>query len=153
MTYALVENGSVVETFADLPVSWKNVSGLNRLAGDAAALAELGWYEVTYPEVDYDPDTQMKVVTGYVVDSESVTAVESVVQLPDRSEVVMAEIRSFRDAYLRETDWTQLADTLSKMSAEKIVEWQDYRQSLRDMPQTYASATKLSDVVWPTRPQ
>jgi hypothetical protein len=71
----------------------------------------------------------------------------------EQAEVVAAEIRSFRDMYLGDTDWTQLADVQSRMTAEKNAEWQDYRQALRDMPQTYAATARFSDVVWPTKPQ
>ena len=154
MTYALVENGSVVETFADLPISWKNVSGLNRLAGDAESLAALGWYEVAVPEVSYDPATQILVNNGYWFNGSGVTETLVATGIPaEQADVVAAEIRSFRDMYLRDTDWTQLADVQSRMTTEKNAEWQEYRQALRDMPQTYAAAVKFSDVVWPTKPQ
>ena len=59
----------------------------------------------------------------------------------------MRLLREERDARLLETDWTQNRDvTLSNDS-----NWQTYRQSLRDIPQTYR-VEGYSAVVWPTIP-
>jgi hypothetical protein len=54
-----------------------------------------------------------------------------------------ASIRGERDALLKSTDWWGVSDRT--MSAEETA----YRQSLRDLPQTFAN---LEDVVWPTKP-
>ena len=54
-----------------------------------------------------------------------------------------AGIRGERDALLKSTDWWGVSDRT--MSAEETA----YRQSLRDLPQTFASP---ADVVWPTKP-
>jgi hypothetical protein len=47
------------------------------------------------------------------------------------------------DALLKSTDWWGVSDRT--MSAEETA----YRQSLRDLPQTFANP---EDVVWPTKP-
>jgi hypothetical protein len=60
------------------------------------------------------------------------------------TEAAWAVIRSQRDKLLTNTDWTQLQD-----SPVDQVTWAAYRQSLRDLPQTY---TNLEDVVWPDVP-
>jgi len=31
--------------------------------------------------------------------------------------------------------------------------WDNYRQALRDLPQTYAAITSLDEVTWPTPPE
>lgn len=54
-----------------------------------------------------------------------------------------AGIRGERDALLKSTDWWGVSDRT--MSAEETA----YRQSLRDLPQTFANP---EDVVWPTKP-
>jgi hypothetical protein len=59
-------------------------------------------------------------------------------------------IKKKRDHLLLMTDYTQLAD--NSLTDEKKAEWRTYRQALRDLPQTYSSATSKSDIVWPTKP-
>ena len=54
------------------------------------------------------------------------------------------EIRSRRNSFLSQSDWTQLED--SKESKES---WAIYRQELRDIPQTFSTP---EDVIWPSKP-
>jgi len=54
------------------------------------------------------------------------------------------DIRNDRDARLKGSDWTQVADAPVDAQA-----WADYRQALRDVPQTFAAP---DEVVWPTAP-
>ena len=42
------------------------------------------------------------------------------------------ELRRLRNAFLRECDWTQFAD--SPLTAEQKQAWATYRQALRDLP-------------------
>ena len=58
------------------------------------------------------------------------------------AEEKLLRLRLKRNAYLAETDWWANSDLT--MTAEQTA----YRQSLRDITDTYAS---LDDVVWPTR--
>ena len=60
------------------------------------------------------------------------------------------DVRSQRDALLKDCDWTQMPD--SPLSNSKKTEWSTYRQQLRDLPSTYSSATSIDDVVFPTEP-
>lgn len=58
-------------------------------------------------------------------------------------------LRSKRDELLAQSDYTQMSDvTLSNQDL-----WDNYRQALRDLPQTYANITSLDDVTWPEPPQ
>ena len=56
-------------------------------------------------------------------------------------------LRMERNRLIAETDWTQAPD--SPLDAADKGAWQNYRQALRDITQTY---TSLDDVVWPTKP-
>ena len=59
-------------------------------------------------------------------------------------------IRSLRTHLLQQSDWTQVVD--SPLSSTQKAAWATYRQQLRDMPQTFATATKISDVIVPQAP-
>jgi hypothetical protein len=55
-------------------------------------------------------------------------------------------IRVQRNELLLESDWTQLSD--SPLSEEKKIEWQTYRQELRDI----TSQQDPFNIIWPTKP-
>jgi hypothetical protein len=55
-------------------------------------------------------------------------------------------VRDERDERLIRSDWTQLPS--SKLSNEKKIEWETYRQALRDMPDTVTGP----EVTWPEEP-
>lgn len=74
---------------------------------------------------------------------EAVCYAERALQLPDTS---WDNIRVKRDYLLKSTDWTAVSGcTVAPL------EWAQYRQYLRDLPQTFAGA-KPSEVVWPEQP-
>ena len=52
-----------------------------------------------------------------------------------------------RNGRLAASDWTQLPD--APFTAEQKQAWADYRQALRDMPESF---TTVDAVVWPTAP-
>ena len=62
----------------------------------------------------------------------------------------MDKMRTVRNGLLQESDITQLADA-PLTDAEKA-EWATYRQALRDMPITNASATTYEEITWPEKP-
>jgi hypothetical protein len=57
-------------------------------------------------------------------------------------------VRGNRDDLLRKSDWTAVTDTV--LSEADQTDWAEYRQELRDIPQTYDDA---DDVVWPDAPE
>ena len=59
-------------------------------------------------------------------------------------------IKEKRNRLLQSCDWTVGVD--SPLSDSKKAEWQTYRQALRDVPVTNASATSKKTVSWPTPP-
>lgn len=56
--------------------------------------------------------------------------------------------RQIRNNLLLECDWTQGVD--SPLSEAKRLEWQTYRQALRDFD--HGAVTEMHQVVWPTKP-
>jgi hypothetical protein len=60
-----------------------------------------------------------------------------------------AALRTERNARLVASDWTQLQD--ARLSAEKKAAWSDYRQALRDLPDsvTLTSPQDPASVEWP----
>ena len=56
-------------------------------------------------------------------------------------------LRTQRNALLAACDWTQLQD--AHLSAEKKSAWADYRQALRDLPDTVTDPTQVD---WPLAP-
>ena len=56
-------------------------------------------------------------------------------------------VRALRMQRLTACDWTQVTD--APLSADLQVAWRDYRQALRDLPETFSSPL---DVEWPTPP-
>lgn len=68
----------------------------------------------------------------------------------EKTRDVLQQMRELRTAYLLSSDWTQMSDA-PLTDAEKA-EWRTYRQALRELPQTYSTATDKSDITWPTKP-
>lgn len=60
--------------------------------------------------------------------------------------VTWDDVRAKRDQLIRESDWTMIPDASVNQGA-----WAQYRQVLRDLPQTY-EATGPESVIWPTAP-
>jgi hypothetical protein len=56
------------------------------------------------------------------------------------------DIRTKRDQLIKASDWTMIPDATVNQAS-----WAQYRQILRDLPQTYA-ATGPESVVWPKPP-
>lgn len=69
------------------------------------------------------------------------TLVETIVK-----DVDWKTIRAQRNYELKSTDWRAVKDRTMSQA------WKDYRQALRDLPQTYESANDAADN-WPTLPE
>ena len=68
-------------------------------------------------------------------------------EMAEAADLDMNHIRGQRDGQLRGTDWTQIGD--AALGDHTAGEWATYRQTLRDIPQTYS---RVSEVVWPLDP-
>lgn len=67
------------------------------------------------------------------------------------SRVNIELFREERNYRLSKSDWTQAND--SPLSEEKKLEWQQYRQKLRDLPSDYPMILDLGDVIYPQEPE
>jgi hypothetical protein len=61
--------------------------------------------------------------------------------------MALADVTAVRNALLVASDWTQMVDV--PMQNDKRVEWQVYRQQLRDI----TDQPNLENIIWPTPPQ
>tara|TARA_R100001015_G_C4633878_1_gene199417 strand:- start:259 stop:648 length:390 start_codon:yes stop_codon:yes gene_type:complete len=64
--------------------------------------------------------------------------------------ITLDDIRLQRNALLKGSDWTQVAD--SPLSNSKKTEWATYRTQLRNLPSSYDNDDDITDVTWPTKP-
>lgn len=84
-------------------------------------------------------DVDDKVEVGFLYDGQDFTNPKQ------NLEITWQTIRAQRNQILLRSDWTQIGD--SPLKDNKA--WLDYRQSLRDITETFNSPT---DVVWPEAP-
>jgi len=63
-------------------------------------------------------------------------------------EEALVRMRKRRNAMLRASDWTQLPDV--RLSSKEVSAWRDYRDALRDLPDTI---TDPYNIVWPELPE
>lgn len=69
---------------------------------------------------------------------------------PRNIEQEWIDVRRQRDQLLVESDpIVSIPDRWSLLTQEKQQEWLDYRQLLRDIPQTYEDP---KDIIWPVKP-
>ena len=61
------------------------------------------------------------------------------------------DIRSLRDGWLRDTDMWMLADRYSSLTSQQQEELTDYRETLRNLPQSTATGL-ASDCLLPDKP-
>lgn len=91
-------------------------------------------------------DASKMIVDGKIVDKPETIYTEA-----ELNNQVLKSIRATRRNKLRESDWTQFAD--SPLTDKKKAEWATYRQALRDLPQEYPNAISNDDIIWPTKPR
>lgn len=142
MLIAKIENGSVVQighyaefgNFCSPPLQEQ--------------LDERGFLRVTLYK-EHDSRTQKLVSCDPVIDGEFVRIVEVVDKTDEDIQAdkasAMAQIRSQRTQLLSSCDWTQLTDSPVDKTA-----WAEYRQALRDLPESIVDPR--DQVVWPVRP-
>lgn len=61
--------------------------------------------------------------------------------------VAWEPIKAERDQRLKDSDWVIIK--YSELRSEIPQDWKEYRQALRDIPQTFQSP---DEVIWPTKP-
>ena len=96
-----------------------------------------------------------RIIEGAANDATQIVVDGKVVDRPEpldheKNFFAMAELRSARDQLLQVSDWTQIAD--APLSEEKKIEWQEYRQRLRDLPEENQDILDFGEVVFPSEP-
>lgn len=117
------------------PQSFKN---------DIPPSSDWKYYRPTQEE--YDPNYSL-LADKYIEDLGIVA--QLVIPYPQNliDHIELTELRETRNDMLSSSDWTQLSDT--NLSDDQKDEWKSYRQSLRDITDTYKN---IAEVVWPISP-
>ena len=127
-----------------LPTQWKNISNMYVLPDEE--LKKYGWFPVKETGYDGTLDLGFHIYSDYVLlvkqDEPPQTDTE-----PSQEEQ-WQNIRNERNNLLAETDKLVLFDVYEKFSQEKQQQIKDYRQQLRDIPQTFEEPNL---VVWPSK--
>lgn len=150
MRYVYVQNNQVVDGPRMLPMVWENISNFNVL--DDATLKSYGWYPHRFVSATVD---ETVVITGSTFSIEEDEVVEyQTVRAKTESEIAAdteqkwVNIRSQRNIYLLESDWTQLVDSPITGTPLQAL-WKEYRQALRDI----TNYPNPDVVVWPQKPE
>lgn len=128
------------------------------MTGLAANFWALHW-DGSAGEIEYTdaPNEAITSISDYqfIVDRYDAALIEHQAEIAAAKPTASEAMRYERDARLRSTDWTQMAD--SPLTDAKKTEWATYRQSLRDVPSNNPSPSfdddgALTGVTWPTEP-
>lgn len=92
---------------------------------------------------DFDPE-EIKAIKS---EDGSITLIQDPSKVQAKLDLAWADLRARRNQLLAACDWTQLVDT--HMSQDRKEAWAEYRQALRDLPET---ATDPTQVNWPLDP-
>lgn len=148
MHYVHVENGEIKGFPMPLPKSWGNISNFDLL--DDQSLRQYGWYKYTFvpaqqTETNYTDGSTVVITEDGVIEYQLLKE-KTEEQIQKEIESRWENIRSQRNVYLLESDWTQLED--SPLLAQIKEEWRVYRQALRDI----TNFATPDEVVWPEKP-
>jgi len=77
-----------------------------------------------------------------------VTIIKSAEWLENKTNEAWRKIRKQRNQLLKDSDYIMVSD--APITTEKKEEWTTYRQSLRDIPQTFSNP---DDVTYPDKPE
>lgn len=91
-------------------------------------------------------DTNREYMLNLGMDTDAIESVLS--QKTYEEDQKWATVREKRDALIAATDYTQVAD--SPFSEEKQLEFQVYREELRNVPQTFDDPYEIT---WPAQPK
>ena len=150
--WALVENNVVLEHHDQLPRNWKNHSGLYLSENNIEFLNSIGWYEVEYEEVEFNPDNFRVNGHTFTFNGTKVIAHAQLHEITEEERQASipqpVDMRAERNQKLQESDWTMYPDVIEKYGQEWYVKWKTYRQALRDLPQVYPNGIYF----WPELP-
>lgn len=108
--YAKVENNEVTN-WGNLPRSYQNVSGFNKLSNEQ--LKEYNFLPLTINSASYDQNTEKLGSLVFTINANDVTAIHEVVaksseEMEDYKELVEGDVSSKLTELLYDTDWSQL---------------------------------------------
>jgi hypothetical protein len=148
--YLKLENGNIryPYTISELKLENPNTSFPSVLTNEVLESFDVYYVEAT----DYTDDYTKNIEEGTPILSDSsyiqvwniTDATEE--EISAKFEEKWVEVRIMRDALLAQSDWTQFQD--SPISGTTLVEWQTYRQSLRDV----TSQQNPYNLSWPAKP-
>lgn len=154
--WAFVENNEIKELHDKLPVSWRNISGLDKASVDF--LKSVGWLPVRKVTVEYNEKTHKVDSYNYTVNDCYVEEIPVLVEMlvdiatfQEKKNSFMSDLRLERNKLLAQCDWTQLED-FANISIKN--QYKEYRQKLRDLPDEYENLDDYSTAVvaWPVKP-
>lgn len=108
-------------------------------------------YEVIQTQMPSNSETENiieiePILSGSVYVQQFSLTSSSLEEIEERKSLEWESIRRKRNELLIESDWTQFQD--SPITGSKLNEWQNYRQSLRDI----TDETDPYNLTWPTKP-
>jgi hypothetical protein len=170
--YAHIEDGKITGVYDLYPDNWRNISNFYLLANDTNTLYGLGWRTIVKSTPAYNSDTQYVGNPIHTIDNDNVIETYDIVNIifPEviyqtieelaaiklaQHNSAMETLRNKRDKLLAETDFTQLADVITINGPELTQLYEEYRQALRDLPNSYEVDSEFvneSIVTYPTYP-
>ena len=85
-----------------------------------------------------------------IVDGEPVAKEANVISEQNKKQAQI-DLTAQRNSLLQSSDWTQVID--NPLTDAKKLEWQTYRQTLRDLPTAYTDIESIEEVIFPTKPE
>ena len=170
--YAHIEDGTITGVYDLYPDNWRNISNFYLLENDTDTLRSLGWRTIVKSTPSYNSDTQYVGNPIHTIEDDNVIETYEIVDIVF-SEIVyqteeelaaiklaqhnsaMETLRNKRDKLLADTDFTQLADVIKLNGVELTQLYEEYRQALRDLPNSYETDSEFineSTVTYPTKP-
>lgn len=148
MDYILVENEQIIGRPTQLPKNWANIS--NFYLFDNEKLKEYGWYPYRFQAAQIG-ENQVYDGSDFVIEQTEVVEYQKVrnksqQEIQEETEGMWRAVRDLRNELLLECDWTQLSD--SPLTNQKQIEWQIYRQQLRDVTEQ----NNPFSIEWPIAP-
>lgn len=139
-------NGEIIATgFCDEETFEANVNSIKSIHGeDCFALEEI----CSSPDSMYYKNGEfinypIKPIGNYIFDFDKESWVLNI-------EEEANSIRLARNNLLEQTDWTDTLSAKNRLGKIQYQQWQEYRQSLRDIPQQKDFPLTI---VWPTKPE
>jgi hypothetical protein len=149
--YLKIEDGNIryPYTIGELKLENSNISFPAVITNEV--LENFSVYPVEPTSYDDDYTKTITEGTPVLVDSKYVQVWNIVGATEEEINTKIAEkwleVRDMRDLLLSQSDWTQFQD--SPITGSKLIEWQTYRQSLRDI----TSQSNPYSLSWPTKPE